>query len=377
MTATDVVALVAITLGSSVAAAAVGSLLSRRMRGRSARTQILLVAITAVGAMTAGIGIAAKAMFISGHDMRALMIVMVAAASVAIGAAWQLGGDITASTRHVRGIARELVQPRVSQGEAGFVAGPGELRALAVELRDVSEQLEISRERERALERSRRELIAWMSHDLRGPLATIRAMGEALDDGIIDDPGDVARYHHQIRADSERLSVLVDDLFELSRIHSGCISTDDRPASLSDVVAEAVVGARVGAELKGVVIVDAIDELPAVDVRGHELTRVLRNLLDNAVRHTPAGGRVVLEATTAPGAARLSVSDECGGIPPDDIDRVFDIAFRGDAARVKDARGGGLGLTIARGLVEAQSGQISVTNVDNGCRFIVELPVSA
>jgi signal transduction histidine kinase len=373
MTASDA-ALLVITAAATVVAATVGMLLVRRARGRTVRVQALLIALTAVGAMIAGTVIAAKAMFISSHDLRALVIVMAASGSIALGAAWQLGRDIKVGTHEVGEIARRLVDAPVRYC-APVARGPGELTELAAELADVSTRLAESRERERALERSRRELIAWMSHDLRGPLATIRAMGEALDDEIVDEPDVVRRYHHQILVDAERLSVLVDDLFELSRIHSGVAPAGDDRASLADVVADAAVGARAAAELKGVRLVDRVSDLPAIEVSSGELTRVLLNLIDNAIRHTPTGGKVVLESCTDDGGAHVSVLDECGGIPDTDLDRVFDIAFRGDVARVKDDGGGGLGLTIARGLVEANAGSIEVVNEERGCRFTVRLPV--
>ena len=369
-------ALLAITVVATVVAAAIGMLLVRRVRRRTVRVQALLIALTAVGAMAAGSAIAAKAMFISSHDLRALLLVMAASGSIAVGAAWQLGRDISAGTREVGEMARGLVDAPVPR-RIRLQRGPVELSALAEELAEVSARLADSRERERALERSRRELIAWMSHDLRGPLATIRAIGEALDDGIVDEPEVIGRYHHQIVVDAERLSVLVDDLFELSRIHSGVAVDREDSASLAEVVAGAVVGARSSAELKGVELVDRVSDLPRVDVSATELTRVLHNLIDNAIRHTPAGGTVVLESRSDATGAHLSVLDECGGIPTADLDRVFDIAFRGDAARVKDHGGGGLGLTIARGLIEANAGTIEVANERRGCRFTVRLPVHA
>src|SRR5262249_3663551 len=166
-------------------------------------------------------------------------------------------------------------------------------------------------------------------------------------------------------------------LFELSRIQSGVTVAGDERAGLAEVVADAVVGARAAAELKGVVLVDRVGELPRIDVSASELTRVLNNLIDNAIRHTPSGGTVVLESCSDASAAHVSVLDECGGIPDGDVDRVFDIAFRGDIARVRDEGGGGLGLTIARGLVEANAGTIEVANEARGCRFTVRLPVTA
>src|SRR5205823_7635885 len=136
------------------------------------------------------------------------------------------------------------------------VSAPSELASLSTQLADVSRQLSESWERERASERSRRELISWVSHDLRSPLAAIRAMGEALDDHVVDDRDAVERYHHQIRTDAERLSFLVEDLFELARIHSGARLLDDSRVRLQDVIAEALAGAQARALSKGIDVVD-------------------------------------------------------------------------------------------------------------------------
>jgi signal transduction histidine kinase len=213
-----------------------------------------------------------------------------------------------------------------------------------------------------------------VSHDLRSPLATIRAMSEALDDGVVSDAETVSRYHAQLRSDAERLTSLVDDLFELSRINSGSLELDRRPVCLTEVVADAMAAARTHADLKGVRLVDDVDALPRMEVASQEVTRVLHNLLDNAIRHTPSGGEVVVVGVTTDDEATIVVRDQCGGIPESDLDRVFDVAFRSDAARSKDARGGGLGLAIAKGLVEAHAGSIDVGNEDEGCRFVVRLP---
>ena len=202
------------------------------------------------------------------------------------------------------------------------------------------------------------------------------ATAQAIDDGIVDDPATMGRYHHQIRGDAERLTTLVDDLFELSRIHSGALRLDRRRVPLADVVDDALTGAQAVAHLKGVELDVRTGELPAVEIAPVELGRVLHNLLDNAIRHTPAGGRVVVTTEVGGGEATLSVLDQCGGIPEPDLGRVFDVAFRGDTARSKDGRGGGLGLAIARGLVEAHDGRIDVANAHAGCRFTVHLPVT-
>ena len=377
--AADTVILIGLAVAGAVVASLGGMVVLRRLRHRPVRDQALAIALSSMGATAVGVIVAAAGMFISPHDLRALIVVVVVSSSVAVGAALQLGQEVGAGAREVGALAR-----RIGTGDevqAPSLLPTAELADLAAALEDLSRRLEESSRRERALESSRRELIAWVSHDLRGPLATIRAMAEALDDGVVDDAATTSRYHHQIRTDAERLSALVDDLFELSRINSGTLRLDRQRLPLAEVVAGALTGAEALAHRKGVELQVRTGELPAVDVAPAELERVLHNLLDNAIRHTPPGGHIVVESSTADGggtgaAATLSVIDECGGIPPADIGRVFDVAFRGDAARSKDSRGGGLGLAIARGLVEAHDGSIEVTNEADGCRFTVRLPVA-
>ncbi|MGH9268440.1 MAG: sensor histidine kinase, partial [Acidimicrobiales bacterium] len=267
-------------------------------------------------------------------------------------------------------------------GDAEVVVGTGELAALGREMAAASARLDQARAHERALDASRRELVAWVSHDLRTPLAGIRAMVEALEDGVVDDPATVARYYRTMRAEADRLAGLVDDLFELSRIQSGALQLHFERAVLGDLVSDALAGAAVAARAKGVRLEGEVaGDAPEIELSTPEVLRVLRNLLDNAIRHTPPDGAVRVEAGVSPpgGESRhayVQVHDGCGGIPADDLDRVFDLAFRGDPARTPAAGGGaGLGLAIARGIVEAHRGGISVENEGGGCRFTVRLPL--
>jgi signal transduction histidine kinase len=372
----DTVALVAIAAAGSIASSAIGALALRRLRRRPVRIQALVVALSSVVAMAVGVLLAAHEMFIDGHDLRTLFVVIVVSGAVAIGAALQLGRDVERRTARAGELARGLLDEPLRLPPQD---GTNELIRVVAELHSVSQQLDESRARERALDTSRRELVTWVSHDLRSPLATVRAMAEALDDGVVDDEETVRRYHGQLRRDAERLTKLVDDLFELSRISSdpALARSASASASLTDVVAGVSACASSLAEVKGVTIVEDLPVLPDEQVPARELERALHNLFDNAVRHTPPGGTVLFAAEVADSNVVLSVHDECGGIPESDLDRVFDVAFRGDVARSRDDRGGGLGLAIAKGLVEAQSGTIDVTNVDEGCCFSVRLPLHA
>jgi signal transduction histidine kinase len=230
---------------------------------------------------------------------------------------------------------------------------------------------------ERAAEQSRRELVAWISHDLRTPLAGIRAMTEAVVDGVVAEPDEVALYAKRIQGETMRLSAMVDDLFQLSRITSGALRLTLSAVPLHDVVSEAVAVEGVAAARKGVQVRADGGDWPVVRGSDPELARVVRNLLSNAIRHTPPDGAVVVAAGVDDDLAWLRVDDGCGGIPEDDLERVFDVAFRGAVARTPDDDSrGGLGLAIAKGLVEAHDGEIRACNVGPGCRFEIHLPLA-
>jgi signal transduction histidine kinase len=343
---------------------------------RRASLRLLLQAASAVAilAVVAGTLGTANAMFISHHDLRVMGMVCMVAGLVAFGFAWLLGRQIETSSRALRKAARSL-----GQDETGFSAPAGpmaaELAALSRELDATALKLRESRERERRMDASRRQLVAWVSHDLRTPLAGLRAMAEALQDGIaIDTP----RYHRQILSEVTRLSGMVDDLFDLSRIESGTLSLSPDRIEVSDLVSDTIASMDPVARARGVWLTGAADGPLPVYADPRELSRVLSNLLTNAIRHTPEGGCVRVAATAEADAVLITVADGCGGIPEADLARVFDLAWRATAARTPDADGGaGLGLTIVRGIVEAHSGQVRVVNAGEGCSFEVRLPVSA
>jgi signal transduction histidine kinase len=175
-------------------------------------------------------------MFLSQHDLGVVVMVSMVAGVVAVGFGWVLGRQVAAGSLALRQAARSL-----GDDDGGYCspAGPmaAELAALSRELAATSQKLTESRERERAMEQSRRELVAWVSHDLRTPLAGLRAMAEALEDGIAAEP---SRYHRQILSEVARLAGMVDDLFELSRIESGALPMSPGQIALDDLISDAV-----------------------------------------------------------------------------------------------------------------------------------------
>ncbi|GAA2984159.1 phospho-acceptor domain-containing protein [Streptomyces sp. KhCrAH-43] len=355
-------------LGAAVAGL-LGALALRLSRHRSLVVSLSIVATVAVTAMLAGTLAVAWAMFLSPHDLTVVTTVVAMAAVVSLVTAMLLG-------RWVAARSRELTLAARSFGDGGTFAAPeapatAELAALTRELAATSAKLDSSRERERALEASRRELVAWISHDLRTPLAGLRAMSEALEDGVA---ADSPRYLRQIRTEVERMNDMVGDLFELSRIHAGSLALTPSRISVYDLVGDALAGADPLAREHGVRLIGGrIEEVP-VEVDGKEMSRVLGNLLINAIRRTPADGTVAVAAHRARDGVVLSVTDGCGGIPEEDLPRVFDTGWRGSHARTPPA-GAGLGLAIVRGIVEAHAGRAEVRNVTGGCCFEVTLPL--
>lgn len=376
--------------GGAVVAVGLAVALLRVLRRRSAAVQIAVACLAPVVAVTAGVVGGSWAMFISPHDLRILIVMLIAAGTVGIVMALHFGSRVSRSSAELARRARRIGDGPLDDVDAGSdftnnASGPSELVRLASELDAAMTRLNESRERENearereeAAERSRRDLVAWVSHDLRTPLAGIRAMVEALEDRVVDDSETVDRYHRSIALEVDRLSTLVSHLFELSKIHAGALELERRTVRLDDVVSDTVAAARMVATAKDVALAASASASPLVCVAPTELVRAVHNLLDNALRHTPAGGSVSIEisADHRIRAALLSVSDGCGGISEADLGRVFDVAFTGDVARNPGDDRAGLGLAVARGLVEAQSGTITVSNLaDTGCRFTIELPL--
>jgi signal transduction histidine kinase len=335
---------------------------------------LLVLCLTTVAAVIAATIGTAKAMFLSGHDFGVVLLVSAVVAVVMAGVSGVLAQMLVAGSRALAAEARAIGAGEFGASSAMLPAS-AELAELSRELDGARFRLAESREREAALESSRRELVAWVSHDLRTPLAGIRAMAEALEDGVAEDPG---RYRKQIRMEVDRLAGMVDDLFELAVINAGALRLSLDRICLSDLVSDTLAGADALARERGVALRGCADGKVSVRADGRELSRLMSNLVVNAIRHTPSDGVVQIDLRSDAGRAMLSVTDGCGGIPEEDLPRVFDVAWRGNNARTPGPDGGaGLGLAIVRGIVEAHAGEITVANIAGGCRFEISLPAIA
>ena len=241
-------------------------------------------------------------------------------------------------------------------------------------------ELEI-RESEQAAELSRRRLVAFVSHDLRTPLAGIRAVAEAISDGLVSED-EVRGHAKHIEQETIRLSDMVDDLFEMSKINAGAIQPVYDRVALDEVVDDVLAAHRIAAERAGVVLRADVPDSP-VQVIGSDraLVRVLSNLVANAIAHTPEGGTVELAIGADERGAWARVDDTGVGIDEADLARVFDVAYRGSNGRVPRTdsslpSGSGLGLAIAAGLIQAHQGTVTAYNLDTGARLEVRLPLA-
>jgi signal transduction histidine kinase len=317
----------------------------------------------------------ARAMFISEHDRSILLTMLLFASLLAVG--FSLYGAAPLA-RRVEQLRRGTA--RLAAGDLGAevpAEGRDELARLAEDFNRMAQRLAEASDREKEAEKSRRDLVAAVSHDLRTPLTSARALIEAVADGVVEDPETQARYLASARSELEKLGRLVEDLFELSRIDAGALRLNLEAASLGDLISDTLSGFKYQAENRGVSLVGEVaDGVDPVLANPPRLQRVLYNLVSNALRHTPADGAVFLRAEPAGGMVRVEVSDTGAGIAPEDLPRVFESSFRGERSRTRTPTGdgAGLGLAIARGLIEAHGGEISVeSRPGHGSRFCFTL----
>jgi signal transduction histidine kinase len=362
-------------LVAALAAAAVVVLLwtvvaSRWLAGSSLRHRFLAVAVVGVVVALSMLGAVAALMFVSRHDALLVAVMLVSSAAVGIGAALALTRTTGAALRRLTDTAEDLARGDLA-ARVGPMAADSELVALGRTLDEMAERLQASISRERDLEARRRDLMTAVSHDLRTPLASLRAMVEAIDDGVVGDPPSLRRYAREMRRAVGSLSQLVDDLFELAQIDAGAIERETERIRLDQLVRSAVADLQGQAREKGLALETSVAQGDALC--SPRLLRVLQNLLHNAIRHTPADGTVRIEASRERSGVEVAVEDTGEGIAPDALEHVFEPFWQADASRSGD--GSGLGLALAKRIVESLGGQIEVrSSLAQGTRFAVWVP---
>ena len=344
---------------------------------RSLRYGLIVLAILTISAIFFNVWILAQAMFIDDHDLGLTSVLLVFAAWIALACGYFIAFAFTRRITNLSTGAGKLAAGDLATRVP--VTGNDELAELATTFNMMAQRLQETDEQKSRLEQSRRDLIAWASHDLRTPLASLQLVVDAMVDGVADDEATRQRYLKTAQGEIGNLRELISDLFELSQLESGHIDLNIQRTSLSDLLSDTLSTLRPMAERRGVKLDGHVDsDIDPVLIDPEKIHRVLYNLLTNAIRHTPVGGEVSLMASIEGERVRVSVSDSGEGIASEDMPHIFERFYRGEQARTRDQdgqRGAGLGLAIARGLIEAHKGTIEVSSQQGqGAQFIFTLP---
>lgn len=372
MTAEQLVSIVSLALLWAVLIGAATFWLLRLLRRAPLVAQFSLVLFATIGVLAAGMISAVNAMVITAMDLRIMWYIIGVAALVALGLSLLLGNRVARNAVQLAAAARSIGAGEDIQ----FTSSPmsSELSSLARELEKTSARLEQSRRREAAIEASRREMVTWISHDLRTPLASMRAMAEALEDGLASD---ASSYHAQIISQTDQMAVMINGLLELSKVQEGSLHLSSEPLDLYDVVSDAIADLAPLAAQRGVAVDGSGGENPVVLGDGPMMARAVRNLILNAVLYTGENTRVRINLVTKDGNAVLSVSDECGGIAAEDLERVFVEGWQKSPRLAGSGYAGtGVGLSVAAGVLSAHRGSLVVENTPGGCCFTAVLPLA-
>jgi signal transduction histidine kinase len=376
--ASDLKDLIQFLLTSSLPSLLIGYLIftvGRRWL-RSIRYKTLLAYSLGVIIAIINIYVTSQLMFVSEHDFLLLGLLLIFAGILSASFGYLLAASMAQSLSLLclgaRRIAGGDFSARVHLTEVD------ELSEVAEAFNFMGDELQKSFARQRELEQARRDLIAAVSHDLRTPLTSIRAMIEALADGVVVEPPTVQRYYAVMRSQIENLSGLINDLFELSQLETGQVQLALEAVNLNDLLSDVLESMQAQAGAKGVSLKGIFyEDLPIIKGEMNKLQRVITNLVQNAIRHTPSGGSISLETQIAPEGIRVEVSDTGEGIAPEDLPHIFEQFFRGEKSRSRETGGAGLGLAIAKRIVEAHHGRIWVeSQVGQGTRFSFILPAS-
>jgi signal transduction histidine kinase len=234
----------------------------------------------------------------------------------------------------------------------------------------------LSFERRRQLDALRKELIAWIGHDLQTPLASVSAIIEALSDGIVEDQETEKRYFLTAKKNISALSGLIDDMFQMAQIDAGGLDLNCENVSINDLISDTIESFSEIAKRKDVSLQGKVSpDIGMVQIDPQRINRVLYNLLDNAIRHTPEGGTVEVCAAETDKGLIVEVIDNGLGIPSEDLPFIFDLFYRGEVSRRSTTTGTGLGLAISKGIIEAHGGSIDVQSDSQRTKFTFSIPL--
>jgi len=342
----------------------------------SVRWALLITGVSTSVQILLNVWLLAQTMFVDRQYLDVTGVILIYAGLTSLSLGFFVSRGITERVRKIGGAAQQL-----AEGDLGVrlsINGNDEIAQLADSFNRMAEALQQSAADQRKLEKNRRDLIAWVSHDLRTPLAALRAMIEALADGVVRDEEEVFRYFDQSLREVRHLSHLIDDLFDLSQMDIGHIVLRKEPTDLNTLIQESLGNLTASASRKHITLQAKLpQELDPISAASDKLERVLYNLISNAIAYSPEGAAVTVQAERRPDGVGIEVINTGVTLAPDVLARVFDRFYRGDVARAQGqdkGRGAGLGLAIAKGFVEAHGGTINATSGDNETRFSFTLP---
>ena len=350
-----------------------------RMLGTGLRGRAFLSSVIAGAVALLNVIIVGQLMFVSTeHDLNLLLTLVIFSAVITAFFSFSVAATVAGRIENIAAAIRLLAHGAFATRLAPN--GNDEVARLSEDVDLLAARLQAADDQRAALDRERRELTAAISHDLRTPLASLRAMTEALNDGIVDEPAEIRRYYATMRREIERLSGMIDDLFELSQLDAGALKLERLPISVQDIAAEVVDAMQAAARLAGVELILNVDSSPPeIEVDGGRIERAIGNLVRNALEHTPGGGRVLVSVAATNGNVDLRVADSGSGIAPSDLPHVWERFYRADTSRGRNGNGdgAGLGLAITRGIVEAHGGSVeAISGGGDGATFVLRLPLS-
>ena len=364
----EIAVLLAVLVTIAAAWLAMTHVVTLRAVAGSLRRHYAAGVLGAVGLVMVSALAGTQLMVVSRRDAEMVGVMLVFSVIVALRVASLLSGHAAAQITRLGERLGRLAADRGA--EPVPETGPRELADLAVAANAMARDLAAS-------DRARRELVAAVSHDLRTPIASLGLLVDAVADGVVTSPEEIADYQTRMRVHLAHLRELVEDLFELARIDAGDVAWERVPVAVAELVEETAEAFRPAADERSVTLVARVEpELPPVAASPDRLQRVLFNLLENAVAHAPVGGSVTLTAAGDVGLVRFEITDTGSGIAIDDAPRVFDRFYRGGDDASRPIGGAGLGLAIARAIVEAHGGRIWVANPgEPGARMAFTVPV--
>jgi len=315
----------------------------------------------------------AQMMFASQHDLLLAIILLVFAGGMAMVLGYFLSSTVTERIHGLKEAAEKLAQGDLKTRVP--IKGKDEVSVLANAFNQMAEQLQAADQKQRELDTMRRDLIAWVSHDLQTPLASMRAILEAVSDGVVEDPGTVKRYLNTAQRDVQNLSALINDLFQMAQLDAGGFPLNRAQSSLGDLVSDTLESFTELAKQQNIALEGNVDpDVDPVHMDTQAIGRVLNNLIGNALRHT-VKGRISVWVRRSSQGVEVTVSDTGEGIREKDIQHIFERFYRGEKSRNRGTGGAGLGLAIARGIVRSHGGDIKVeSEIGKGTQFTFHIP---